>query len=60
MRDYLRTHKEAADAYGKLKSSLAEKYPYDIDAYCDGKDEFIKALEKTALEWRKTIDKTNE
>ena len=35
LRDYLRTHPEAREAYGKLKKQLAEKYPYDIDGYCD-------------------------
>lgn len=52
-RDYLRTHKEARNAYAILKKSLAEKYPYDIDGYCDGKDEFVKRLEQKALDWRK-------
>lgn len=53
VRDYLRAHNEAAEEYGNLKETLARKFPYDIDAYCDGKDEFVKKLEKTALEWKK-------
>lgn len=51
VRDYLRTHKEAADAYGQLKERLAQEYPYDIDGYCDGKDTFVKDLEQKALAW---------
>ena len=51
VRDYLRTHKDACDAYAGLKQSLAEKYPYDIDGYCDGKDGFMKRLEEKALSW---------
>lgn len=48
VRDYLRRHAEAAQAYGALKKSLAEKYPYDIDAYVEKKTAFlIGILEKT-------------
>jgi GrpB-like predicted nucleotidyltransferase (UPF0157 family) len=41
LRDYLRTHPEAARAYGELKKSLAAKFPDDIDSYLDGKTDFI-------------------
>lgn len=51
VRDYLRTHKEAADAYGELKKKLAVQFPNDIDGYCDGKDAFVKELEQNALVW---------
>ena len=51
VRDYLRTHGEEAEAYGRLKERLAEEYPYDIEGYCDGKDEFVKELERRALAW---------
>lgn len=50
--DYLRTHTEDAYLYGKLKEELAAKFPYDIDGYCDGKEEFVKQLEERALEWK--------
>lgn len=53
VRDYLRTHEEAAREYGELKKALAEKFPYDIESYCDGKDEFVKGLERKALAWKK-------
>jgi len=41
LRDYLRQHPEKVAEYGKLKQDLAEKYPYDIDAYIEGKTGFI-------------------
>lgn len=53
VRDYLRTHEEAAREYGELKKALAEKFPYDIESYCDGKDRFVKELERKALEWKR-------
>lgn len=51
VRDYLRCHREALVAYGNLKKTLARQYPYDIEAYCDGKDAFVKSLEQAALQW---------
>lgn len=53
VRDYLRTHAERAMAYGQLKRSLAARFPSDIEAYCDGKDAFVKALERDALAWKR-------
>jgi GrpB-like predicted nucleotidyltransferase (UPF0157 family) len=44
LRDYLRTHPDAAQAYGDLKASLAAKFPEDMDAYIAGKTEFILAI----------------
>ncbi|MCL1819101.1 MAG: RNA 2',3'-cyclic phosphodiesterase [Oscillospiraceae bacterium] len=43
-RNYLRGDKAAADEYGKLKQQLAVKHGNDIDAYIDGKSEFIKRI----------------
>lgn len=51
VRDYLRLHREDCKAYGKLKSGLAAEYPEDIEAYCDGKDAFVKKLEEKAVAW---------
>lgn len=48
-RDYLRVHPEICRQYAALKKELARKYPYDIDGYCDGKDTFVKRIEKLAL-----------
>jgi len=41
LRDYLRQHPAKVAEYGNLKQGLAEKYPYDIDAYIEGKTDFI-------------------
>jgi GrpB-like predicted nucleotidyltransferase (UPF0157 family) len=49
-RDYLRGHLVRAEAYAALKRSLAERFPYDIDAYIEGKSAFIEAaLREAAL-----------
>lgn len=51
VRDFLRTHPADAAAYGALKSRLARQFEWDIEAYCDGKDAFVKDLECRALAW---------
>lgn len=51
VRDYLRAHPAEVEAYGALKSRLALAFPMDIEGYCDGKDEFVKQLERRALAW---------
>lgn len=51
VRDYLRAHPGAAAAYAALKIKLAAQFPQDIEAYCDGKDSFVKDLEQKALAW---------
>jgi len=49
-RDYLRQHPLRAEAYAALKRSLAEKFPFDIDAYIEGKSAFIEeALRQAEL-----------
>lgn len=60
VRDYLRSHKEEADAYGELKKKLAAKFTNDIDGYCDGKDVFVKELEKKSLAWYETSFKNQK
>ena len=37
-------------AYAALKKVLARQYLYDIAAYCDGKDAFVKDVETKALD----------
>jgi len=54
VRDYLRTHDEEMRRYGELKTRLAALFPQDIEAYMDGKDAFVKELERKALLWDKT------
>ena len=41
-RDYLRGHAEAAEAYGRLKQELLQKYCHNRDAYTAAKAEFVK------------------
>lgn len=53
VREYLQSHEEAARRYGQLKAGLARRYPYDIERYCDGKEEFVKRLEALALQWKR-------
>ncbi|MDF2680450.1 MAG: hypothetical protein K0R47_1640 [Brevibacillus sp.] len=53
VRDYLRTHPDDANRYGDLKESLAKQFSRDIEAYMDGKDAFVKELERNALQWYK-------
>lgn len=53
-RDYLRQNPDICKEYGELKSKLADKYPTDIDSYGDGKDDFVKKIEKKALKWHWT------
>jgi len=50
-RDYLRSHLDAAQAYGDLKSKLAAAHPDDMEAYISGKHDLIQALERKALMW---------
>ena len=50
-RDYLRAHGEVAQEYSQLKQRLAAAHPFDIEAYMDGKDEFIRLTQAKALEW---------
>jgi len=51
-RDYMIAHPDAAQQYSELKRKLAKQYPQDIEGYMDGKDEFVKIMEKKALEWK--------
>lgn len=51
-RDYMRDHVDDALKYSELKQKLAKQYPYNIEGYMDGKDEFIKAIDKKAEQWR--------
>ncbi|RPK01537.1 GrpB family protein [Priestia endophytica] len=50
-RDYLCQNSEIRQQYGELKSKLAHKFPNDINGYSNGKDEFVRKIEKEALKW---------
>lgn len=49
-RDYLIANRSIAIEYDKLKRELAQKHPEDLEAYCDGKDSFVKHYEAKAVE----------
>ncbi|PIC57859.1 hypothetical protein CSV80_05990 [Sporosarcina sp. P12(2017)] len=51
VRDYLRLYPEESKLYGDLKMKLASMFPNDIESYIDGKDLFVKELERKALSW---------
>ena len=51
-RDFMISHPQEAEAYGRLKEGLAKRFPTDIEAYMGGKDAFIKEMEKRTLAWR--------
>lgn len=44
IRDHLRAHPECARAYGELKKELAARFPDDIDAYIEGKSNFLQDI----------------
>lgn len=48
-RNYMRTHEKERTEYAILKIELAQKFPYDIDGYCDGKEKFVRKIEEIAL-----------
>jgi len=50
-RDFMRAHPSLAQEYSDLKRRLAAAHPHDIEAYMDGKDAFIKEMERRAVEW---------
>ncbi|MEH2266856.1 MAG: GrpB family protein [Nostoc sp.] len=56
-RDYMIVHPEDAQKYSELKRQLAKQYPNDIIGYMDGKDGFIKEMQRKALAWC-TLDKS--
>jgi len=53
-RDYMIYHPEEAKAYSEIKKELAIKFRHDIDGYCNGKNDFIKEIDRKAEEWVKT------
>ncbi len=51
-RDYMIAHPLDARKYSELKRSLAEEHPQSMDGYMDGKDGFIKEMDRRAARWR--------
>ena len=48
-RDYLRAHSGAAAEYAALKRELAAKYPFNREAYIEGKTAFVERIVALAL-----------
>ncbi|MFQ3546101.1 GrpB family protein [Halobacillus rhizosphaerae] len=55
-RDYLREHPGEKKKYGELKEKLAKQYPYDVEAYINGKENLVKEIEAKALHWLKKFN----
>jgi GrpB-like predicted nucleotidyltransferase (UPF0157 family) len=51
-RDYMIAHPDEARAYGELKRKLAAEHPRSMDAYMDGKDGFIREMDRRAARWK--------
>jgi GrpB-like predicted nucleotidyltransferase (UPF0157 family) len=49
--DYLRSHPQIRDEYAEVKRQAYAQHPADIAAYSQAKDDWIKRVEKLALEW---------
>lgn len=54
-RDYLRQVPVERDRYGALKQRLADEVAGDIERYMAGKDAYIKATERAALDWWRPV-----
>ena len=53
-RDYLYVFPDKAKEYQTLKLRLVEKNQGDKNAYINGKNEFIKKIEREALHWKRS------
>ena len=58
-RDYLRAFPAEAAAYAALKQDLAGRCGSDMNAYSDGKTEFIRAVERRAATWRRRPERAS-
>ena len=59
-RDYLRAHPEAAQAYAKIKCSLATSSKDDIEAYRTGKNTFVEEMTAKACAWRAEVQNQSQ
>src|SRR5688572_27003496 len=48
---YLRSNAKARDEYAALKREVYARHPADIEAYSDGKHDWIRRMEVVAREW---------
>ena len=49
-------HPEYAKQYSALKQKLVELHPNNIEEYMDGKEPFIKEVDKLAKQWNLSLD----
>lgn len=49
-RDFLRRHPETSQAYGDLKEELAIRHVLDPEAYTNGKEPFVREIDRLAAE----------
>jgi len=52
-KEYLIAHPDKAREYSELKEKLVNKYTYDVENYTNGKNDFIKEIDKKAKLWKK-------
>jgi GrpB-like predicted nucleotidyltransferase (UPF0157 family) len=52
-KEYLIAHPDKAREYSKLKEELVNKYTYDVENYTNGKNDFIKEIDRKAKLWKK-------
>jgi len=52
IRDYFLAHPEKLKEYEDLKVKLNEDFPDDYPSYREGKDQFLKDVQKLAEEWK--------
>ena len=50
-RDYLKAHPDVANEYANLKIKLVQQFSNDRRGYVLNKQDFVKALEKKAIDW---------
>ncbi len=50
-RDYLKSHPDEAKEYANLKIKLTQQFTNDRRGYVQNKQDYVKALEKRAIDW---------
>ena len=53
-RDYMIAHPAEAQRYSELKRKLAKEHTQSMDGYMDGKEGFIKEMDRRAARWRRS------
>jgi GrpB-like predicted nucleotidyltransferase (UPF0157 family) len=54
-RDYLVKHADVRDAYGQLKKELSKRDFDNMLTYNDAKNDFVKQIQREAIEWYKSL-----